>query len=58
MRELSQHEASMVSAGEVTCAVGAEPVPCPGSADYSRGAEWLIGALTGLMEKVADWWKS
>jgi hypothetical protein len=58
MRELSQHEASMVSAGEMTCAIGGEPVPCPGAADYSRGAEWLIGAVTDLMEKVADWWKS
>ena len=58
MRELSQHEASMVSAGEMNCAIGDKTVPCPGAADYSRGAEWLIGAVTGLMEKLADWWNN
>jgi hypothetical protein len=58
MRELSQHEASMVSAGEMTCAVGAQSVPCPGSTDYSHGVEWLTSALTDLMEKLANWWNS
>jgi hypothetical protein len=58
MRELSPHEASMVSAGEVTCTVGVEPVPCPGSANQSHAAEWLIGAVTDLIEKLADWWTS
>ena len=58
MRELSQHETSMVSAGEMTCAIGDKPVACPGAADYSRSAEWLVGALTDLMEKLADWWNN
>ena len=56
MRELSQYEASMVSAGEMSCAIGAEPLPCPGSATYSSAADRLIGALTDLMEKLAGWW--
>ncbi len=58
MRELSQREASMVSAGEVTCAIGGEPVPCPGTSGYADTYQWLVGAATDLMEKVADWWKS
>jgi hypothetical protein len=58
MRELSQLEVSMVSAGEVACASGGERVPCPGSADYSHATDRLIGALADLMEKVADWWNN
>ena len=58
MRELAQHETSIVSAGEMRCAIGGEPVPCPGTPGYAGTYELLVGAVTDLMEIVAGWWKS
>lgn len=58
MRELSRLEASMVSAGEMTCAIGAEPVPCPGTQGYAGTYEWLVGAATDLIERLAAWWNN
>ncbi len=58
MRELSQHEASMVSAGEMSCAIGGESVPCPGTSGYAHTYERLVGAATDLIEKLATWWNN
>lgn len=58
MRELSQHEASMVSAGEMTCAMGGESVPCPGTPGYAGTYQWLVSAATDLIEKLATWWNN
>ena len=55
MRELSQHEALIVSAGEMSCAIGGERVPCPGTPGYAGTYEWLVGAATDLIEKLATW---
>jgi hypothetical protein len=58
MRELSQHEASMVSAGELSCTIGNDPMPCPGTQGYGGTYERLVGAATDLIEKLATWWNN
>lgn len=58
MRELSQHEASMVSAGEVSCTVGNDGKPCPGISSYGDTYDRLVGAVTDMIEKLAAWWNN